>query len=387
MYFARYIIFSWLIISISGCAFVDNYWLGVDNSPSPSPLVKFNPKVTFKKLHTKSVGRYIKRAGIAPKMTPVIDGNYIVTATSGGDISFLERSSKRLIWQQRLKTKLISGPAVSREAVAISDSHAYVYVINKSTGKLSWRRQLANQVLAKPIFAQNKIYIKTVDGHLYALDAHRGNVLWTYQHPMPKVVLRIDSSPLYTQGKLIAGFANGEVVAFDANTGRMLWKKSTVFAKGESDVERMVDIAANPIAENDRLYIASYQGNITALSLNNLHVLWQHPLSTYQNFIMGTNSLFLTDTDGQLWAFDKKNGSVQWRQSKLAYRKISMPAYANGRLYVTDGEGYLHALSSNTGNIIGRYFVGKAKLYAPVARGNLVYILDNKGTLMTYEVQ
>jgi len=53
-------------------------------------------------------------------------------------------------------------------------------------------------------------------------------------------------------------------------------------------------------------------------------------------------------------ALDKATGASLWKQDKLLHRQLSPPVIVEGRVVVGDGFGYLHVLSADTGEIVGR---------------------------------
>ncbi|HEY4998753.1 MAG TPA: PQQ-binding-like beta-propeller repeat protein, partial [Usitatibacter sp.] len=60
------------------------------------------------------------------------------------------------------------------------------------------------------------------------------------------------------------------------------------------------------------------------------------------------------DDTGAVNALDKSQGASVWKQDKLQYRRLTSPAIVDGRVVVGDFEGYLHVLSADNGDIIGR---------------------------------
>jgi outer membrane protein assembly factor BamB len=47
-------------------------------------------------------------------------------------------------------------------------------------------------------------------------------------------------------------------------------------------------------------------------------------------------------------------GTSVWKQDKLKFRRLTAPVILDGRVVVGDFEGYLHVLSPDNGDLIGR---------------------------------
>jgi outer membrane protein assembly factor BamB len=53
-------------------------------------------------------------------------------------------------------------------------------------------------------------------------------------------------------------------------------------------------------------------------------------------------------------ALDRDSGASRWKQDKLLRRKLTTPVAVDGKVVVGDSLGYLHVLSPDNGEIIGR---------------------------------
>lgn len=372
--------------ALSSCALLDDYWLGKDNTPKPSPLPKIKRQVALKKITSKQVGGYLKGNHGFLKLLPFLQAGDVYTATTDGQVEKRKQGNGQLIWSQRLKAPISSGPVAGNNIVAVASSNAKLYVLDDTKGKLLWVKRLSNQMLARPAVGHGLVLAKTIDGHLYAFDARNGKQKWVYQHPTPKVVLRADSSPLIVDNVVIVGFADGSLMAFSLDSGRIFWRLMVAEPHGFSDVERMVDVDATPVVNGAYLYTAAYQSDVRAINIRSLKTAWKRKLSVYQNMAQSGSKLVVTQASGELWAFNTINGTVLWRQKALSYRGISRPAISNGKVLVTDKKGFIHVLSLETGHIIGRAYLSKTQYSAPVVKGNWVYLLSRQGMLLIYRV-
>ena len=122
-------------------------------------------------------------------------------------------------------------------------------------------------MLAPPIADRGTVIVRTGDGKLFGLDTASGKRKWVYDRTIPVLTLRGTSTPVIYDGFVIAGFDNGRLVALDIATGKQEWETRLGVPSGRSDLERMVDIDAEPFIIDDIAYVASFQASIAALSL------------------------------------------------------------------------------------------------------------------------
>jgi outer membrane protein assembly factor BamB len=98
--------------------------------------------------------------------------------------------------------------------------------------------------------------------------------------------------------------------------------------------------------------------------------------------------VYTTDTEGALWAFDRRTGGALWKQDKLKSRRITRPTVVGSYVVVGDAEGYLHWVEAEDGRFVARQQVGGGDLVsAPVASDTRVYALSSSGKLEALEYQ
>jgi len=217
---------------------------------------------------------------------------------------------------------------------------------------------------------------------LTALHRDTGKRVWHYKHESPKLILRASSSPNVADNIVVVGFADGKLDALNASTGSLIWQRSIATNNGTDDVSRMVDIDTQPLISDGIIYVASYQGNVAALSLMSGQMLWRRKLSTYSNLALEDNKLFATDVDGNVYALSADSGRTLWKQEKLRNRGLTAPVVMGRALVVGDKEGYVHWLSLLDGHFLNRKRIDKSGiLAAPRVAGNRLYVGAGGGRL------
>lgn len=205
--------------------------------------------------------------------------------------------------------------------------------------------------------------------------------MWATDHGAPNLILKASSSPVIMDNLILVGFSDGKLDAIDMSSGRGVWQRSIAYASGASDVERLVDIDADPIVRNGIVYLASYQGYIGALALSNGQFIWNKPASTYKNIAIDANTVYMTDSNDILWALDRQTGQVKWKQPSLKARGLTEPVVLGDRLIVGDRTGYLHVISIQTGDLISRTQLSASIDISPAVSGKSVYVMTADGKL------
>ncbi len=374
-----------LSVVLQACNHLDNYMLGKDNTPAPAALEPIKTKVALKEKWSVPVSAKTTNANL--KLKPAIVGNVVYTADTSGSIEAVEKASGQLLWSKKLPHSIVSGPSVAAGSIALGTDSSSVVLLKQTDGSELWTAKVSSEVLSKPVITGSKVIAKTIDGNLYALDLVTGKTLWVSEHGAPSLILKASSSPVVVGNKLVlVGYSDGKMDAVDLETGRLVWQRSIAYASGASDVERLVDIDADPIIRGNVAYLASYQGYVGALSLVDGQFLWRKPASVYKNMAIDDNTLYLTDSDDVVWAINRQNGQVNWKQVALKARGLTEPVLMGNRVVVGDKTGLLHVLAKSNGNLISRAQLGGAITTAPSISSNNIYVMTNNGKLNRFSV-
>ena len=379
-----------LAVSLSlsaGCSWVTNtvsdYMGGESNATPPTPLVKFKPTLTVHKVWSSQLGDGTDKHYL--KLEPAADGEKVYGASRGGDVSALWLKNGKPAWEHDTDQPISGGPGIGDGLVLLGTSNGEVIALAKDTGKELWHAIVSSEVLAAPRASQGVVVVRTLDGKLFGLDATNGKRLWVYDVTVPVLILRGSSSPIIAQGMVIAGFDSGRVVALDLKTGKQVWEQRVAVPRGRTDLERMVDIDAEPIVVGDTVYVATYQGHVAALSLTTGSVIWTRDVSSYAGIAVDSKYVYVTDDESNLWALDRRTGASVWKQDKLKARSLSGPAAVDGYVVVGDYAGYVHWLRASDGQFAARTHEDDTRIIAsPIVTDKLVLVYSSGGKLVAY---
>lgn len=365
---------------IQGCSQVDDYLLGKDNTPQPKNLAPIESKLKVSQNWSALVGKAHKNNQYL-KLQPVISGGLVYTADASGLIQAVSKDKGAIKWSTQLKQGIVSGPSVAEGYIAVGTNTSSLVVLNQADGKRLWQAKLSGELLSPPVLSHHQLIAKTIDGKVFSFDSSTGKQRWAVEHGSPGLVLKASSSPVVVGDLVLIGFSDGKLEALDLTTGRSVWQRSIAYAVGSSDVERLVDIDSDPIVKNNVAYLASYQGYIGALSLSDGQFVWRKPGSVYKNMLLAANTLYITDTNDILWSIDSKTGHVNWKQNALKARGLTEPALVGNDLVLGDKTGYLHFISTQTGELLARHQLPASVISAPNVSGRNLFVLTDNGML------
>ncbi len=370
------------MLLLGGCS-----WFGdKDNSEPPAKLKDFDEQVRLVSLWSRDTGVGTDEQLV--KLVPAVFGKRVYTVDREGNASAWELEDGVQVWRNKTRTPVSAGPGVDEGLVLLGTSDARVLALDIDNGELLWTAPVSSEVLSVPRVYEGVVIVQTVDGNLTGLDAATGKRLWIHDRTVPVLSLRGTSTPMITDGLVLAGFANGKMVALDARTGRQVWEAAIAIPRGRSELERMVDLDADPVVRDGVLYVASFQGQLAAVALENGRLLWSREMSAYAGLAVDPQQVYVSDELSNVWALDRRTGASLWKNSDLQRRFLTAPVVVSGYVAVGDFEGYVHLLSRIDGAVAGRQRVERAGIQAaPVALGNRLLVLGAGGKLAMYRLE
>lgn len=375
---------SLILLITAGCSMVTDqvtsFMGGEDNSVPPTPLEDIKQQISIEKLWNQSIGDGSDEQYL--KLVPEYSQDKVFVADSDGEVNAIDAQTGKILWSHDTDSKITGGPGASNNIVMVGTGEAELISLSAETGEEIWRTRVSSEILATPVMSDNIVVARTIDGKVFGLDAGNGKRLWVYDRTVPTLTLRGTSAPVIAGDYVIAGFDEGRLAAIELHTGKLVWETRIALGSGRSELERMVDIDAEPVIVDDVIYVATFQGRIAALSLDSGRILWTRDISSYAGLCADKSAIYITDDNSEIWSLDRFTGNSIWKQDKLQARAATGPDIIGNMIVVGDLEGYLHWLDKDTGNIVGRNRISKNMIIAPpVSASDILFSYASDGIL------
>ncbi len=314
------------------------------------------------------------------KIRPIIFENSIYAASDNGLVSALNFSNGKEVWSHKIGLNITAGPVVIDNQLIVT-AKQFVVSLDRTTGVELWRQSVSSEVVSMPGGQGQMVVVNALDGSVSALNSRNGEILWRVNHSVPALTLRTKSAPVVSQDKVLVGLSSGRLVALNLYSGMIEWEYTLVTSRGRSELQRMVDISADPVVIGNTVYVIAYQGKLAALDLESGQLNWERNISAHENMVYDQTALYITDDEHNLWSIDRQTGVTLWRQNQLATRYITNPSLYQGHIVVADRGGYVHWLDTQTGHLQGRAEVGEKFYQAPVAANDFLLVSQQNGKL------
>jgi len=369
------------ILVLQGCSWIRSW--GDEEPGEPAPLVEFEPSLKVKKIWSTSVGDGMGKQGLS--MGPVFSSGALFAADYEGLLVSIDAENGRKNWELKTKQPFSGGPGLDSDQVYMGTIDGRVIAYDRNGGTELWNAQVSSEVLSPPASADGIVVVRCIDGRVFGLDAVNGRRIWIYDHSVPLLTLRGNPDLLVRAGVVFVGYDDGSVVSLRLDDGSLVWNQTIVSPEGRTELARLADVGQRMVIVASDLIVSSYKARLVSLAADSGRLLWFKDISSSTGVQVDRTNLAVSESNGDLWMLDRRNGSTIWKLDRMRNRGLTRPAFYGNYVVVGDQQGYLHWLDTDIGSFVARNRAGrKGFATAPFSVGTTLYVLTMKGDLIAY---
>lgn len=293
------------------------------------------------------------------------------------------------------------GVAVGGGKVFVSSGYRTVTAIDQASGAVIWTTPVDVPIHGAPTVSGSRVFVVDVENQIQAFDTTTGRQDWSYRGiPEPARIMRA-SSPAVTGDTVIAPFSSGEVVALRASTGQAVWQQVLSRTSRTSALSEIRDIAGRPVISRGFVYAISHSGVLSSLDVRSGQPRWTLPVAGVNAPLPVGDVVYVVSKSGELTVVNRESGQIYWTRDlnvgrvrqeggflgfwDRTVRPIwSGPLMASNRLVLTNSDGELVAFDPKTGaQTASVQLRGGPVFIAPAAYNGALYVLTDNGDLVS----
>ena len=346
------------------------------DKPKPTPLQPLTPSIAGKQVWAADIGDVRFQLGV-----PVRDGKIFV-ADSSGTVLALQADTGAEVWRAQAGATLSAGVGSDGRYASVVTADNEVLVFD--AGKLLWRQRVPSRVVTPPLVAGERVFVKSVDRVVHAFDVLDGRRLWTLQRPGDALTL--------SQAGVIAAYKNtllvgqgARLAALDPLRGTLQWEVPMASPRGTNEVERLADLLGPALRLGDKVCARAFQSAVACADASRGALLWSRNAGGTQ--AVGGNEDIVVGADGadRITAWKTATGEVLWGNERLLYRQLSGMLVVGPTVVFGDVDGYVHFLSVANGEPQLRLPTdGEPVIGTPVLAGTTVVVATRKGGIFAF---
>ena len=180
---------------------------------------------------------------------------------------------------------------------------------------------------------------------------------------------------------LFLGSETGRFYALNKNNGSEVWSY-----KGTSTIK------GTPSIVNNNVVFAQGDGTITCLKISDGSLMWQSLAHTGEDMPLedgttaGGGMIFVSKSDGKLYALDAKNGHVLWTYKASEQGLRAAPGYGDGFVFLGEYGGIMSIITPHNGKRVNGGGAGGA-INTPVVKDGKVYYSSWDGSVQSVQIK
>ncbi|MCC8133904.1 MAG: PQQ-binding-like beta-propeller repeat protein [Tannerellaceae bacterium] len=342
-----------------------------------------------------------------------------------GDASLSGYTSTRLpsepvlLWSFKSDTRTVSSPIVYGSVTYWCDRRGKIRGVDQ-TGEQIFEYNLETAVEATPMIHDSVLYIGRIDGYMTALSLTQQDTLWTFE-TWGQISASPNITPFGDTEAVVFGSYDNLLYCVDTRTGKefssfesgyylngaaALWNNHVIFGGCDSWL-RIIDthtgvptdsilleayIPASPAIWDNYCYVGDYSGNIYEIKLEKGKIAQHTTLRKAAGgdgfFVsvpaLSADAVFALSDDRQLYAINRKDGSIRWKYLLKGNVGESSPVISYDKVIVCTKTGIVSILDARSGQLLWEYDTGEQIVGSPAVIQDHFYILTTRGTLFCF---
>lgn len=309
----------------------------------------------------------------------------VTAASSDGVVASFDAATGRVLWRAQAGKSLSSGAGVDGDLAAVVTEANELVAFNK--GVVAWRQKLAGTSFTAPLLKNGKVYVLGSDRSMSAFDGANGTKLWSQKRSNEALSLR-QAGVLLAVGDGLVVSSSGKLTGLNPLDGSVRWERSIATARGTNEIERLVDLVGRVSVHDDVVCARAYRVSVGCIDALRGNLLWTKPAIGLEGVQGDARSLFGTESDGNVIAWNRGNGEKLWVNERLDGRTLTAPVVFDKYIAVGDGAGFVHLLSKTDGAPLTRLTTdGSAIVAAPVLAGKTLVVMTKNGSLFAFTAE
>ncbi len=358
---------------------------GGGDKAKPAELATNAPKLGVRLTWTAQVGAVNFPLDIAVTGRNAANKASFIIASDDGGVAAFDAANGRELWRAQAGKALAAGVGADAGFAAVVTTSNELIVFDND--REAWRQKLSSSSYTAPLVSGGKIFVLGADRAISAFELADGKKLWSQKKSAEALILRQSGVLLMVSDTLVTS-SSGRLLGINPLDGNIRWSTPIATARGTNDIERLVDLVGGVSNVGDVVCARAHRVSVGCVNTLRGNLLWTKPAVGMEGVQGDARTLFGTETDGKVIAWNRVNGERLWQTDHLLSRNLSAPAVMEKAVAVGDSTGLVHFLSKTDGSQLNRMTTdGSAMAAAPLIVGNTMVVVTRNGGVFAFAAE
>ena len=322
----------------------------------------------------------------------IFDKGNIFFFDGNGSIIKIEDSSK-LTWKKNYysKAEKKSKPFLffnkSKNILIIADNIARYYALDVNSGKLLWTKNNSSPFNSQIKIHKDKFYIVDLENIIHCYSVKNGKEIWKYKtenffiKSQKRLSIAIDNDIVYFNNSI------GDITALNANNGDFAWQLPTQNNQiyGDSFLLKTSDLVIN----NNSIFFSNNKNEFYSVNKLNGNLNWKQKINSDLRPILIGKTIFTLSIEGFLISVDSANGKIiraidvfkNFSDKKRSKVKPKHFIVGTNKIYLTISNGRLMIIDIKTGDVVQVIKIDSNPGSKPFISNKKLYIIKNNSII------
>ena len=309
----------------------------------------------------------------------------------GSILNFNDKSV--LIWKKNYytkaerKSKPILFMATENNTLIVADTVSKYYAINLKNGNILWSKNNSSPYNSQIKIYEDKFFVIDSQNTLNCYSIKDGSKIWHLNTEKSFINSSKKLSIVIKNNKIFFNNSLGDITAADINNGHLLWQISTQSAKIYKDVFNLK--TSTLVASKDSILFSNNKNQFYSIDQDTGAINWIQKINSNVRPTLINNLIFTVSLEGYLFILDNNTGKIKRISNIFAKlnnkkkNKIEPIGFIVGtqNIFLTTSNGKLIIIDIATGRSKSILKIDNGKISRPFMQNQNMFIAKDNSII------
>ena len=273
------------------------------------------------------------------------------------------------------------------EILIVADSISKFYAVNINNGNIIWSKKNVTPFNSKVKIYDNKFFIIDYENILHCYSLKTGEQIWSYKtenvliKSQKKLSIKIEKDIVYFNNSI------GDITALDVKQGKLIWQLPT---QNNNIYAQSFSLKGSDLTiDKKSIYFSNNNNEFFSVNLNNGNINWQQKINSSIQPILYGDIIISVSNEGLLIFLNKVTGKLiritdtlkVFKEKKKSQIHVVGFVIGTNKIFITTSNGRLLIIDIKTGKNEKIIKIDGNKISKPFINNNMLFVIKNKAII------